>query len=38
LLTLARIDTALNGGRALSWGFIPYPGIGHHAHTAAELA
>jgi hypothetical protein len=38
LLTLARIDTALNSGGALSWGFIPYPGIGHHAHTAAELA
>ena len=38
LLALARIDVALNGGRALAWGFIPYPGIGHHAQSAAEIA
>ena len=38
LLTLARIDVALNGSRALSWGFIPYPGIGHHPSSTAETA
>lgn len=38
LLALARMDVALNGDRALSWGFIPYPGIGHHLHSAAETA
>ena len=38
LLALARIDVALNGSRALSWGFLTYPGIGHHAQTVAEIA
>ena len=38
LLALARIDVALNGDRALAWGFLPYPGIGHHFHSVAETA
>jgi hypothetical protein len=38
LLALARIDVALNGSRALSWGFLPYPGIGHHPNSRAEIA
>ena len=38
LLALARIDVALNGEGAISWGFLPYPGIGHHPHSAAEIA
>ena len=38
LLALARIDVALNGSRALPWGFLAYPGIGHHAQTVAEIA
>jgi hypothetical protein len=38
MLTVARIDVALSGGQALSWGFIPYPGIGYHAPLVAEFA
>lgn len=36
LLALARIDVALNGSRAVTWGFIPYPGIGHHPHSHGD--
>jgi hypothetical protein len=30
MLTIARIDIALNPKRISEWGFINYPGIGHH--------
>lgn len=31
LLTLARIQTAIDPSKATDWGFVDYPGIGHHA-------
>jgi hypothetical protein len=31
MLTLARIEVALEPARASDWGFIDYPGIGYHA-------
>ena len=31
MLTLARIEAALDPSRATDWGFIDYPGIGHHS-------
>jgi hypothetical protein len=30
MLTLARIDVAMNPANATNWGFIDYPGIGYH--------
>jgi hypothetical protein len=36
MLALARIDAALNGDRARSWGFLSYPGIGHHVEWMAH--
>lgn len=38
LLALARIDVSLNGSGALLWGFLPFPGVGHHTHSMAEVA
>jgi hypothetical protein len=30
MLTLARIQVALEPQRSSEWGFIDFPGIGHH--------
>jgi hypothetical protein len=38
MLALARTDVALNGDRALSWGFLPYPGLGYHPPSVAAIA
>lgn len=40
MLTLARIEVALDPARAVDWGFIDYPGIGFHpsARTRAAVA
>jgi hypothetical protein len=35
MLTLARIEVALDSTRAGDWGFIDYPGIGHHSLRAS---
>lgn len=38
MLALARTDVVLNGDRALSWGFLPYPGLGYHPPSVAAIA
>lgn len=35
MLTLARIDIALDPAHAADWGFIDYPGIGYHSSLRA---
>lgn len=36
MLTIARIDVAMDSSRAANWGFINYPGIGFHPSLAAK--
>lgn len=36
MLTLARIDVAMDPSRTADWGFIDYPGIGFHPSLAAK--
>jgi len=38
MLTLARSEVALDLARAADWGFIDYPGIGHHSSLRAVAA
>jgi len=38
MLALARIDVALNQSRDVPWGFLAYPGIGHHPQPVAQIA
>jgi hypothetical protein len=38
MLALGRTDVALNGDRAIAWGFLSYPGLGYHPSSVAAVA